>query len=73
MDPTGDRLEVVGVEGVRIDVAVPADDVERVVVERVVLVPVANADGQLEVAAVGVGVELGRRMEVALRVRRVLE
>ncbi len=47
VDAAGDRLEVVGVERVRVDVAVPADDVERVVVEDVVLVAVAHADGQL--------------------------
>jgi hypothetical protein len=31
----GDRLKVVDAEGVGVDVAVPADDVERVVVEAI--------------------------------------
>src|SRR3712207_7310039 len=31
VDPAGDRLEVGDVEGPRVEVAVPADDVERVV------------------------------------------
>ena len=39
VDRAGDRLEVVGVERVRIDHAVPADDVERMVRQRVARQP----------------------------------
>ena len=66
-------LEVGDVERVRVDVAVPADDVERVVVEDVVLVAAAHAHVDGVLAAVAVRLELGRRVEVALRERRVLE
>ena len=66
-------LEVVDGEGVRVDVAVPAHHVERVVVELVVLVPVAHPHHQVELAAVAVGDQLGGRVEVALREGRVLE
>jgi hypothetical protein len=37
------RLEVLGVERVRVDVAVPRDDVERVAVQHVGLEAVAHA------------------------------
>ena len=43
VDAAGDRLEVVDRERPRVDVAVPADDVERVVVEHVGLVAVLDA------------------------------
>src|SRR5262245_15959061 len=68
-----DRLEVVDVERVRVDVAVPSHDVERVVVERVPLVAIAHAHDQLAVLAVAVRDELRRRVDVAMRVRRALE
>src|SRR6185503_1994286 len=55
------------------DVAVPADDVERVVVEDVVLVAAADAHLEVVLAALAMGLERGRRMEVAVRERRVLE
>ena len=61
------------VERVRVDVAVPADDVERVVVEDVVLVAAAHAHLELVLAALAVRAQLGRRVEVALGERRVLE
>src|SRR5262249_14364133 len=46
VDPPGDRLEVVDRERPRVEEAVPADDVERGVVEDVVLV--APADARLD-------------------------
>ena len=49
-----------------IDVAVPADDVERVVVEDVALVAVLDAHRDDVVVAVSVRVQLGRRMDVAV-------
>ena len=73
VEAPGARLEVVGVERVRPDVAVPADHVERVPVEHVVLVAVAHAHGHVELAALVIGLELAGRVEVALRERRVLE
>ena len=72
VDAPGDRLEVVDRERPRIDVAVPADDVERVVVDHVGLVAAAHAHLDLELALVAVRVQLGRRMDVAVVVRRVL-
>ena len=72
VDPPGDRLEVVDVERPRVEVAVPADDVERVVVDLVVLVAVADADLEAELAALAVRLELGRRVDVPVVERRVL-
>jgi hypothetical protein len=46
------------VERPRLEVAVPADDVERLVVDQVVLVAVADADLQPEFAALAIGLEL---------------
>jgi hypothetical protein len=43
VEAPGARLEVGRVERVRVHVAVPADDVERVAVEHVRLQPVADA------------------------------
>ncbi len=73
VQPAGLRLEVRDVERVRVHVAVPPDDVERVVVEHVVLVAAPDAHLDLVLAPVAVREQLGRRVEVALRERRVLE
>ena len=72
MDAPGDRLEVVDRERPRVDVAVPADDVERVVVDHVGLVAVADAHLDDELAALAVRAQLRRRVDVAVVVRRVL-
>ena len=73
VEAPGARLEVVGVEGVRPDVPVPADDVERVPIEHVLLVAVAHPHGHRVLAALVVGLELLGRVEVPLRERRMLE
>src|SRR5947208_8897175 len=73
LDAAGDRLEVVDRERPRVEVAVPADDVERVIVEDVRLVPVANADLDRELTPVAVRVQLRRRMDVTVVVRRPFE
>jgi hypothetical protein len=73
VDPAGDRLEVVDRERPRVEVAVPADHVERVVVDPVGLVAVADAHLDLVVALVAVGVQRRRRVDVAVVVRRALE
>src|SRR5829696_5809000 len=70
---SGARLEVVSVERVRPDVAVPPDDVERMPVEQVVLEAVPHANGDRELAGVVERLELHGRAEVPLRERRVLE
>ena len=76
--PAGDRLEVGDVEHVRVEAAVPADDVERVLRDDVHRAgqparPVAAVlDVDLDVGALGQQ-RLGRPAQVALAVRRVLE
>ena len=70
---SGDRLEVVDVERVRIDVPVPGGDVERVIVQAVALVAGADAHDELVVARLLVTDQLGRAVEVTLGERRVLE
>src|ERR671922_2639250 len=73
MEPPGAWLKVVRVEGVGPDVAVPAHDVEWMPVEEVLLVSVADPQGNREFALVVVRLELLRRMNVPLRERGVLE
>ena len=73
VDAPGDRLEVGDVEGVRPEVAVPADDVERVVRVVVGRQPAAHLDVDPEVAFVRPGGDLVGQPDVALRVRGVLE
>ena len=73
VEAAGARLEVVGVERVRPDVPVPADHVERVSVELVLLVRAADAQEQPSRPGLVGRLELSRPVEVPLRVRRVLE
>src|SRR6185436_20831585 len=73
MDATRDRLEVVHGERPWIEVAVPADDVEGVVVEEVRLVAAAHSYLDGELALLTVRVKLRRRMDVAVVVRRAFQ
>jgi hypothetical protein len=73
VDAPRDRLEVVDRERPGVDVAVPAHDVEGVVVEDVGLIAVAHPHLDPELAAVAVSVQLGRRMDVAVVEGRMLE
>jgi DNA-binding Lrp family transcriptional regulator len=67
------RLEVVNVERVGVDVPVPADDVQRVVVQAEALIATADAHHELVLAGLAMTDQLGRRMEVALRVGSMLQ
>ena len=73
MDTSGDRLEVVHRERPRIEVAVPSDDVEGVVVEDVGLIAAPDAHLHWELALVAVRVQHLRRMDVAVVVGSTLE
>ena len=73
MDAARDRLEVVDGERPRVEEAVPADDVERVVVEDVLLVAAPNAHLDEELAALASRVQLGGRVDVTVVVRGSLE
>ena len=72
VDAARDRLEIVDRERPRIEIAVPADDVERVIVEQVGLVPVADAHLDRELAALTVRVQLRGRVDVPVVVRGAL-
>ena len=73
MNAPRDRLEVVDGERPRIEEAVPAHHVERVVVEDVLLIAAAHPNLDQELTALPAGVEVGRRMDVTVVVRRALE
>ena len=64
----GSKSWIENVHGIQ--VAVPADDVERVVVDDVRLVAAAHAHLHRELAGLAHRVQLGRRMDVAVVVRR---
>src|SRR5436853_274658 len=70
MDAAGDRLEVVDRERPRIEIAIPADDIERVVVDDIRLIAAAHADLDWELALLAHRVQLCGRMDVAVVVRR---
>ena len=71
--PAGDRLEVADVEPERPEVAIPADDVERVMAVVVGGDPVGRADMDDEIAFVGPRRDVLGIVQVALRVRGVFE
>src|SRR3954469_16696277 len=73
VDSARDRLEVVDRERPWVEVAVPADDVEGVVVEDVRLVAAADANLDRELALLAVRAQLRRRMDVAVVVGRALQ
>ena len=73
MNAARDGLEVVYRERPRVEEAVPADDVERVVVEDVVLNSAADAHLHDELAGLPARRELGRRVDVAVVVGSALE
>jgi len=73
VDAPGDRLEVRDVEPERPQVAVPADEVERVLPVVIGGDPVGGSDVDDEVALLVAGSDLVRRVQVALGVRGVLE
>ncbi len=68
----GDRRVLVGVERERIAVAVPADDVERVVRDDILRVAALGGDAHVELTDVVDGILQHRHAEIALVVRRVL-
>src|SRR3954463_13778198 len=67
--PPDDRLEVADVERPRVEVAVPADDVEWMMVENELVDAVVLLDEELEVAHLVVRVEDERTPDVSLRIR----
>src|SRR6478672_5407227 len=70
---TDDRLEVVDVERPRVELAVPPDDVERMMIEDDLVQSVVLLHDDAEVAHLVVRLQLARHADVALRVRRALD
>src|SRR5262249_11229111 len=70
MDAANDRLEVVDVERPRVEVPVPADAVEWMVVENQLVDTVVLFYEKCEVAHLVVRVQLLRNADVALGIRR---
>src|SRR5258705_9938446 len=73
VDAPGDRLEVADVEAERPQIAIPADDVERVVAVMVGSHPIGRSDLDDELTFLIPRLDLVGRVEVALRVGRMLE
>src|SRR5262245_42082143 len=73
VDSTDDRLEIVDAENPRIEVAIPADDVEWMVVEDQLVDRVVLLHKEPEVAFLVVRPELAGTPDVALAERGALE
>src|SRR6478672_7490655 len=73
MDPTNDRLEVVDAEDPRIEVAIPTNDVEWVMIEDQLVQRTVLLHENPEVALLVVRPELDGTSNVPLTVRRSLE
>src|SRR5207247_427414 len=65
-----DRLEVVDVERPRIEMPVPSDDVERMVIQRDLVEPIVLLHDEREFALLVVRGEIRRTPDVTLAVRR---
>src|SRR6185312_2024256 len=70
MHAPDDRLEIIDVECPRIEVSIPPDDVERMVVENELVDAVILLHEQTEVAHLVVRAQLLRAPDVAFRIRR---
>ena len=70
MDRSGDRLEVLGVKGEWIDVAVPTDDIERMMRHRHARPARAVLYKNFRVLFLVDRIELGRAVKIALGIRR---
>src|SRR5690242_9596191 len=73
MDATGDRLEVLNVKDPWVEIAIPSDHVEGVVVEDMFGQPVANLDPHFEFAALGMSLKVFGHAKITLGVWRMLE
>ena len=69
MNASDDRLEVVDVEGPGIEVAVPADHIERMMVEHDLVDSVILLHQDREIPRLVVRAQRGRAADVALAVR----
>ncbi len=73
MHPSDDRLEVVDVERPRVEVPVPSDHIERMVIEDDLVEAVVLLHQDREVALLVVSAELRRPTDVPLAVRSTLD
>src|SRR4029077_20277060 len=70
MHSTGDRFEILGVECERIYVAVPTDDIERMMSHRYAGLARAVLNQDFRVLFLIDCIELSRAVKIALRIRR---
>src|SRR5207248_10571123 len=70
MHGSGDRLEILSVERERIKITIPADRIEGMMRERHPREPRAVLHQNIDIFLFVDGEQLGRRAEIALRVRR---
>src|SRR5918994_1987394 len=73
MDPPDDRFEVVDIERPRIEISVPADHVERMVIQDDLVQAIVLLDEYGEISALIVGAEGCGTAHVTLAVRRALD
>src|SRR5438034_6638408 len=70
MHSSGDRLEILSVERERIKITIPADRIERMMRERHAREPRAVLHQNIDIFLFVDGKQLGRSVEIALRVGR---
>src|SRR5687767_4376262 len=70
---SGNRLEVFDVKNPWVEISVPADDIEGVVIKHVFTQPISYFDSHLKLAAFGVRFQFFGDANIALGIRRMFE
>ncbi len=73
MESAGNWLEVVDVEDPGIEITIPADHIERMVIQCMAADHVAHLHAHLEITPIGEGFQLHRNADIALCVGRVFQ
>ena len=73
MDSSRDGFEVFDVEYPRIEITIPADDIEGMVIENMLAQPVPHFDADFKLTALGVCLQVFRQTDVAFAIGRVFE
>ena len=73
MDATRDRFEILDVKDPGIQIPIPANHVERVVIQNMFAEPVTHFDAHFKIAAFRVCFQLFGQPDIALRIGRMLK
>src|SRR5687768_11467874 len=73
VDSSGDGFKVLDIEYPRVEITVPADYVEGMVIQEVLAEPFAHLNAHFEFTALCVSLQVFRQANITFAVRRVLE